>query len=541
MRLLRRPVRSSLPERLEALEAAADEADGRLPAELIDKARAVVSRAGQRRRLSGEHTVVALAGATGGGKSSIFNAVTGLEIARVGVRRPTTSEPLACIWGTQGVEPLMNWLGIPRRHQVPKESVLDSGEADALDGLVLIDLPDHDSYDKSHRAQVDRLVELVDLFVWVVDPQKYADAALHNRYLKRLSNHSAVTVVVLNQIDRLAPEDVQACLDDLDRLLREDGYGQIPIVPMSAVTGAGADEFVSVLRGAVATRKASDDRVSADISEAATDLLEAVGRGEPAGVQDVDRRRLVNALADAAGVEAVAAAVGGSYRRRARVATGWPVTRWLARLRPDPLRRLRVSKKDVDARLLRTSLPKPTPIQRARAESAIRAFGDAAAAKAPELWVVAVRAAASSAADRLPDDLDRAIAATDLGVERRPSWWLLVGALQWLLLIAMVTGGVWLLGLAAMGWLRLPELPTPEVGVIPVPTLLLLGGALLGIVIGMITRVAARTGALRRSIATRRKLREAVGAKAEAIVVAPVAKEVERLESFRAAANTAKG
>lgn len=541
MRLLRRPARSGLPERLEALAAAADVAEGRLPAQLIDRARTVVNRAGQRRRLSGDHTVVALAGATGGGKSSIFNVVTGLELARVGVRRPTTSEPLACIWGTQGVEPLMNWLGIPRRHQVPKESLLDSGETDALDGLVLIDFPDHDSHDKSHRAQVDRLVELVDLFVWVVDPQKYADAVLHDRYLKRLSGHSAVTVVVLNQIDRLAPADVKACMDDLERLLREDGYGKVPIVPMSAVTGAGVDEFLGVLRGAVATRKASDDRVAADISDAATALLDAAGRGEPAGVQDVDRKRLVDALAEAAGVEAVAAAVGGSYRRRARAATGWPVTRWLAKLRPDPLRRLRVSKKDVDPRLLRTSLPKPSPIQRARAESAIRAFGDAAATKGPEPWVVAIRAAANSAADRLPDDLDQAIAGTDLGADKRPNWWLVIGALQWLLLVAMLIGGLWLLGLAVMGWLRLPELPTPNLGVIPIPTLLLLGGALLGIVIGMITRVAARTGALRRSIATRRKLREAVAVKAEEVVVAPVVTEVERLASFRAAANTAKG
>lgn len=209
-------------------------------------------------------------------------------------------------------------------------------------------------------------------------------------------------------------------------------------------------------------------------------------------------------------------------------------------MRPDPLRRLRVSKKDVDARLLRTSLPKPTPIQRARAESAIRAFGDAAATKAPDAWVVAIRAAATSAADRLPDELDQAIAATDLDTDRRPSWWFLVGALQWLLLIAMLAGGLWLLGLAAMGWLQLPELPTPHVGLIPVPTLLLLGGALLGIAIGMITRVAARTGALRRSVATRRKLREAVAEKAEDVVVAPVVKEVERLGSFRAAANIAK-
>ena len=187
MKLLRRPARTGLPERLDALAAAVEDGQGRLPADLLERVRAVVERAGQRRRLSTDHTVVALAGATGSGKSSIFNAVAGIELARVGVRRPTTGEPLACVWGTQGVAPLLEWLGIPLRHRIPKESVLDSGEDDALDGLVLLDLPDNDSTEQSHRAQVDRLVEMVDLFVWVLDPQKYADAVLHERYLRPLS------------------------------------------------------------------------------------------------------------------------------------------------------------------------------------------------------------------------------------------------------------------------------------------------------------------------------------------------------------------
>ena len=37
--------------------------------------------------------------------------------------------------------------------------------------------------------EVDRLVQLVDMLVWVVDPQKYADAAIHDRYLKPLAQH----------------------------------------------------------------------------------------------------------------------------------------------------------------------------------------------------------------------------------------------------------------------------------------------------------------------------------------------------------------
>ena len=70
---------------------------------------------------------------------------------------------------------LLDWLEVPRRHRHAPEP--------ALDGLVLLDLPDHDSVKLEHRLEVDRLVGLVDVLVWVLDPEKYADAAVHDRYL----------------------------------------------------------------------------------------------------------------------------------------------------------------------------------------------------------------------------------------------------------------------------------------------------------------------------------------------------------------------
>ena len=66
---------------------------------------------------------------------------------------------------------------------------------------MLLDLPDHDSTEVSHHLEVDRLVELADLLVWVLDPQKYADAAVHDRYLAPLASHQDVMLVVLNHID----------------------------------------------------------------------------------------------------------------------------------------------------------------------------------------------------------------------------------------------------------------------------------------------------------------------------------------------------
>ena len=90
----------ALPERVAALQTVVEHGRGRLPGELLDQAEGVVRRAGERLALSGDHTVVALAGATGSGKSSTFNALAGVSLATVGVRRPTTSTTAGVAWGS---------------------------------------------------------------------------------------------------------------------------------------------------------------------------------------------------------------------------------------------------------------------------------------------------------------------------------------------------------------------------------------------------------------------------------------------------------
>ncbi|MDN5804202.1 MAG: 50S ribosome-binding GTPase, partial [Microlunatus sp.] len=157
---------TGLADRVRALAEAVEACEGRVAAEPVAEARRVVKQVDQRLAFTGSITVVALAGATGSGKSSIFNGLSGTDLARVGVRRPTTSAPLAATWGDEPTEDLLDWLQVTRRHAVNAGGLLD--------GLVLLDLPDHDSTEISHRLQADRLVQLVDVLVWVVDPQKYA-------------------------------------------------------------------------------------------------------------------------------------------------------------------------------------------------------------------------------------------------------------------------------------------------------------------------------------------------------------------------------
>ena len=98
---------------------------------------------------------------------------------------------------------------------------------------MLLDLPDHDSTEVAHHVEVDRLVQLADLLVWVLDPQKYADAAIHDRYLTPLATHRDIMLVVLNHIDEVAGDRRASMVDDLRRLLAEDGLGGVPVIATS--------------------------------------------------------------------------------------------------------------------------------------------------------------------------------------------------------------------------------------------------------------------------------------------------------------------
>ena len=509
--------------RAAALEQAVDAGGHRLDEAAVRRTRALLAKLGERRRLSGNHTVVALAGATGSGKSSLFNALSGLDIATVGARRPTTATATACVWGSDGADGLLEWLGVPRRHRVEHSSQLDAGQPDPLHGLVLLDLPDHDSTELAHRLEVDRLVELVDVFVWVTDPQKYADAALHRRYLSRLAGHDAVTVVVLNQSDRLSAAELDQCRRDLQRLVEADGLRGVQVVPTSATTGQGVDELRTVLTRAVGRRSAWSQRLSADLDAVVLDVGAGVGPQETDPDRLAEGTGLVEALAGAAGVPAVVEAVRSDYLRGAVGTAGWPVTRWARRLRPDPLRRLRLDKhrKGEVPVMTRSSLPQATPTQRSRVELATRRVADRAGQGLTTRWQDATRAAAVPPGEDLADALDQAVVGTDLGA-RTPLWWRAIGALQAVVAIGAAVGLGWLIALGVTGWLQLPQPRTPYAGPLPVPTLLAVGGLLLGALVGVLVRVLAGVGARRRAARARTRLHAAIAAVAEQRVLAPV-------------------
>ncbi|MFF5155691.1 GTPase [Streptomyces sp. NPDC000348] len=511
-----------LRSRLDALRELVGLSRARLDNRTLAQAGRVLEESTARRRLSGQHTVVAIAGATGSGKSQLFNALAGVPVSETGVRRPTTAAPIACSW-SDGAAGLIERLGIPPRlRRRPLQATADADER--LRGLVLVDLPDHDSAAVQHREQVDRVLGLVDAVIWVVDPEKYADAMLHERYLRPMAAHAEVMFVVLNQIDRLPGEAAEQVLDDLRRLLDEDGivlgeYGEpgTTVQALSALTGDGVGELRESLARFVAERGAPARRISADVDIAAARLWPVYATRQRTGLSEEAREEFADRLADAVGATATGEAAERAWLRNANRACGTPwlrLWRWCQERSEPPT-----------GRVVPRGQPDEETTARQRVEQAVRTVADRACAGLPAPWAQAVREAAVRGSQGLPEALDELAVRAGLppGRPPRPGWWPLAVFAQVSMTVLQFVGGLWLLA-------QIIGVMAPNLGV---PVLLMVIGIVGGPIVEWSCRMAARGPARRYGQEAERRLREAAAGCGRARVLDPVAAELLRYREVR--------
>lgn len=531
--------RAELIERLDALSALTDLGQGDLPAEVTARATQLLDHAGARLRLSAEHTVVALAGGTGSGKSSLFNALCGLELSQTGVTRPTTSKAHACVWGHEGADALLGWLGVPTRYRHSRTSVLDAGNSE-LTGLVLLDLPDHDSVRSMHTAEADRLIGSVDLLVWVLDPQKYADAAVHHRYLAKMAGHGAVTVAVLNQVDKVQPDELEELLTDLRRLLESESGVHPRVITTSTVTGQGIRDVRAFLGETVRERRALVDRLVADLDQVVEPFAEYHGEGDipeavPAGV----RSRVQEGLAGAAAVTAVADVTETNDVRRGKRRVGWPVARRAARLRKDPLAAVQL---DFLRRDSENGVSGPVDAHVAELETVLGEAADTVSEGMPGPWRRRMRVAARSGVPELPAELGEAVSSAVGDPDLSPQWWKLARAAQFVLLVAAGLGLAWAVvsvlswlggGITGMAMFDEPVFAA-YAGALVVAALLV--GWLTGVGCGNLVEVAA----VQRREDVERKAQARVREITAQRVVEPMEAELARYRAFRSAYEVAR-
>jgi GTP-binding protein EngB required for normal cell division len=542
---------------------------------LLDDTQRLLTQADQRLRLSGNHTVVALAGGTGSGKSALFNRLSGADFSPVGVTRPATRDAHACVWNVAGSGPLLDWLGVAPRHRYARSSALERGE-EAMTGLILVDLPDHDSVVAGATSQADRLVGLTDLMIWVLDPQKYADAAVHRRYLVPLAGHSEVIAVVLNQADRLTAQQAEDCVADLRRLLDSEDLQDVPVLKTSAKTGEGLDELRKMLTNAVSARRAAQARISADVDDLAKQWApfgaspDAAGDGGLAGLAGAGSGTgpgpaggradsavpglagqdspagpwslpadmisgLVEAFCRAAGVRAVGESLQRARELRAQDYVGWPLS-WLAEriTGRDPARKVRRSRLWEE---LRSVTAGPSGAQQAEIDNALTVVADEASLPLPAPWSRTTREAARSRAKEIPAALGAVMGEALPAEDRIASWWRLVGALQGLLLGFVIVGLAWIAVIIAFGAVDVAGSAPPrlfsDLALLPWIALIIAAILLLGWLAasGAMNQVQLAAAAEREEVEAR--MREQMAVTAEQMVIQPIEDELAELDRFR--------
>jgi hypothetical protein len=105
--------------------------------------------------------------------------------------------------------------------------------------------------------------------------------------------------------------------------------------------------------------------------------------------------------------------------------------------------------------------------------------------------------------------------------------------------VAALGGFAWLGVLAALGYSQLPVPEVPRVQGWSVATVMIAGGVLLGIVLAVLAELIAGAAARARGAAARKRLRRAIAAVADDLVVEPAALAVRTLASLNAAIKAA--
>jgi energy-coupling factor transporter ATP-binding protein EcfA2 len=164
--------------------------------------------------------VIVLMGGTGVGKSTLLNALAGSAIAQASFTRPTTRDPV--VYYHESIRP-------DRLDKTLQGCKLIAHDRAPLEQKIIVDTPDLDSNEVTHREKLKRLLPVADVVLYVGSQEKYHDRLGWELFLEQRRRRGFA--FVLNKWDRCSPlGDAESTGlrpdEDLLRDLKEEGFDQ---------------------------------------------------------------------------------------------------------------------------------------------------------------------------------------------------------------------------------------------------------------------------------------------------------------------------
>jgi hypothetical protein len=172
--------------------------------------------------------VLTLVGATGAGKSTLLNALVGRDVAHEGDSRPTTRVPVIHRPADADIRDLLD--GLPG--DPPRIVDHDPDGPGPWSRQILVDAPDTNSVEASHREVVAALAERSDVLVVVAHRQSVAELSSAT-FVDDFARRRAL-VFVLGRADELSDADRGALIEQLHSLVRDRWHA--PDAPILAVS-----------------------------------------------------------------------------------------------------------------------------------------------------------------------------------------------------------------------------------------------------------------------------------------------------------------
>lgn len=176
--------------------------------------------------------LIAVAGSTGAGKSTLVNSLVGAQVTTTGVRRPTTNSPvLAC--NPADVDWFSEASFLPSLPRVRQQGLAMPGKDGMLvlaatecmpAGVALLDTPDVDSAVAAHHEFAAKFLDAADLWVFVTTSRRYADARVWE-FLQVARDRDTSLTVVLSRVPRRGRKQL---VDHFGAMLHANGLGAAP-------------------------------------------------------------------------------------------------------------------------------------------------------------------------------------------------------------------------------------------------------------------------------------------------------------------------